>query len=72
MQHLQFNINIIFIIILINNDSFIEWKLTMVILLQLVAKRVETLLTFEANFRHLDNYSVYPSLSPPYQCCVHR
>ena len=30
---------------------------------QLVAKRVETLLTFvEANFRHLDIYSIYPPL----------
>ena len=34
------------------------------LMLQLVAKRVETLLTFEANFRHLDNYNIYP-LYPP-------
>ena len=33
-------------------------------MLQLVAKRVETLLPFEANFRHLDNYNVYPPYSP--------
>ena len=31
---------------------------------QLVAKRVETLLTFGANFRHLDNYNVYPPYPP--------
>ena len=32
---------------------------------QLVAKRVETLLSFaEANFRHLDNYNVYPPYPP--------
>ena len=33
-------------------------------LLRLVAKRVETLLTFEANFRHLDNYNICPSHPP--------
>ena len=32
--------------------------------LQLVAKRVETLLTFEANFRHLDKNNVYPPFPP--------
>ena len=35
-----------------------------VLTLQLVAKRVETLLPFEANFRHLDNYDVYPPYTP--------
>ena len=30
-----------------------------------IVKRVETLLTFEANFRHLDNYNVYPPYPPP-------
>ena len=32
--------------------------------LQLVAKRLETLLPFEANFRDLDNYNVYPPYPP--------
>ena len=34
------------------------------LLLQLVAKRIKKLLTFEANFRHLDNYSVYTPYPP--------
>ena len=38
--------------------AFFFWKL------QLVAKIVETLLTFEANFRHLANYNVYPAYLP--------
>ena len=38
---------------------------------QLVAKRLETLLPFEANFRDLDNYNVYPPYPPPYQCCLY-
>ena len=38
--------------------AFFFWKL------QLVAKIVETLLTFEANFRHLAYYNVYPAYLP--------
>ena len=34
------------------------------LMLQLVAKRLETLLPFEANFRDLDNYNVYPPYPP--------
>ena len=39
-------------------------------MLQLVAKRVETLLTLEANFRHLGNCNVYPPIPPLSVLCA--